>query len=197
MAMTLKIKTNHPNASVQTKKSTTSSVKCEGFAHCFLRFQWRGASWILARRRSIRNITLKLYADSAKQFVGNGQNCWKTNHGFCNHDNEPAHTHRCLNVSFWPKTKKKLIMPQPPYTSDLAPVDFFLFRKLKTPMKGKRFAAIEEIKEKSKEELLAISKSVFQKCFQDWKKRWHRYIISDRVLWFKNKPLNPESEIFF
>ena len=40
-------------------------------------------------------------------------------------------------------------MPQPPYSSDLVPVDFFLFRKLKTPMKGKLFATIEEIKEKS------------------------------------------------
>ena len=43
---------------------------------------------------------------------------------------------------------------------DLAPADFFLSPKLKTPMKGKSFATIEEIKEKSKTELLAISKSV-------------------------------------
>ena len=33
MAMTLK-----------PEKETPSSVKCEGFAHCFLRLQWRGAS---------------------------------------------------------------------------------------------------------------------------------------------------------
>ena len=44
-------------------------------------------------------------------------------------------------------------------------------------MKGKRFAMIEEIKEKSKQDLLAIPKSDFQKCFEDWKKRWHKYII--------------------
>ena len=37
-------------------------------------------------------------------------------------------------------------------------------------MKGKHFAATEEIKEKSKQELLALPKSVFQKCFEDWKK---------------------------
>ena len=40
--------------------------------------------------------------------------------------------------------------------------DFFLFPKLKTLIKGKRFATIEEINEKSKEELLAIPKSAFQ-----------------------------------
>ena len=44
---------------------------------------------------------------------------------------------------------KVVIMPQPPYSSDLAPAEFFLFPKLRTPMKGKRFATIEEMKEKS------------------------------------------------
>ena len=43
-------------------------------------------------------------------------------------------------------------MPQPQYSSDLASADFFLFLKRKTPVKGKRFAMIEEIKEKSKQE---------------------------------------------
>ena len=43
-------------------------------------------------------------------------------------------------------------------------------------MEGKRFATIEEIKEKSTQELLAIPK-VFQKCFEDCKKRWHKRII--------------------
>ena len=33
------------------------------------------------------------------------------------------------------------------------------------------FATIDEIKEKSKQELLVIPKSVFQKCFEDWKKK--------------------------
>ena len=47
-------------------------------------------------------------------------------------------------------------------------------------MKGMRFATIEEeIKEKSKQELLAIQKNVFQKSFEDWKKRWHKFIISE------------------
>ena len=44
---------------------------------------------------------------------------------------------------------------------------------------GKRFATIEEIKEKSKQELLLIPKKAFLKRFEDWKKRWHKYIISD------------------
>ena len=49
-------------------------------------------------------------------------------------------------------------MPQLPYAPDLAPADFFLFPKLKTQMKGKHFAMIEEIKEKSKQELLVFTR---------------------------------------
>ena len=43
-------------------------------------------------------------------------------------------------------------------------------------MKGKHFVTIEKIKEKSKRELLGISKSAFQKCFEDWKKRCVNFI---------------------
>ena len=38
---------------------------------------------------------------------------------------------------------KAVIMPQPPYLPDLIPADFFLFPKLKVPMKRKYFATIE------------------------------------------------------
>ena len=55
---------------------------------------------------------------------------------------------------------KTVSISQPPYSPDLAFADFFLFPKPKTPMKGKRFAMIEERKEKSKQELLAIKKRV-------------------------------------
>ena len=54
--------------------------------------------------RSIRNATMKLWANCAKQFVKNAQNCGKTNHGFrimIMHQ----FTHRCLCVGLWPKTK--------------------------------------------------------------------------------------------
>ena len=60
-------------------------------------------------------------------------------------------------------------MPQPPYSLDSANANFFLFPELKTPMKAKHFATIEEIKENSKQELLAMPK-----------KRWHKCIISEK-----------------
>ena len=35
---------------IKTEKRTSSLVKCEGFAHCFLRLLWSDASRILATR---------------------------------------------------------------------------------------------------------------------------------------------------
>ncbi|UYV65284.1 hypothetical protein LAZ67_3003806 [Cordylochernes scorpioides] len=57
--------------------------------------------------------------------------------------------------------------------NDLAPCDFFLFPKLKRPMKGRRYATLDEIKTASKEELKKILKNDFLMCFEDWKNRWH------------------------
>ena len=91
------------------------------------------------------------------------------------HDKAPAHTSMFV-VDFLAKNKT-VIMLQPSNSPDLAPADFFLFPKLKTPMKAKRFAMIEEIEEKSKQELLAIPKRAFQKCFEYWKKCCQQCII--------------------
>ena len=46
-------------------------------------------------------------------------------------------------------------------------------------MKGRRFATIEKIKIASLEELKTIPKSDYQKCFEDWKKRCHKCIMSE------------------
>ncbi|UYV74070.1 hypothetical protein LAZ67_11002028 [Cordylochernes scorpioides] len=45
-------------------------------------------------------------------------------------------------------------------------------------MKGQRYAMLDEIKTASKEELKKIFKNDFLKCFEDWKNRWHKCIIS-------------------
>ena len=90
---------------------------------------------------------------------------WKNQSWILHHDNVLVHT--SMLVRMFLAKNKTVIMPQPRYSSDLAPVDYFFFPKLKILIKGKRFATIEEIKEKSKQKLLEIPKSVFQKCYKD------------------------------
>ena len=57
---------------------------------------------------------------------------------------------------------KNVIMTQPPYSQGLAPADFFLFSKLTTPIKEKRFATIEQIKDKAVGGTIKRVSEVFQ-----------------------------------
>ena len=100
---------------------------------------------------------------------------WKNQSWILHHNN--AHSSH-IEASGW-VFGQKWNRNHTSYSPDLAPAGFFLFPKLKTPLKGKRFAMIEEIKEKSKQELLVITKSAFQKCFDDWKKCWHKCIVTE------------------
>jgi len=67
------------------------------------------------------------------------------------------------------------VVPQPPYSPDLAPADFFLFPKLKSTLKGRRFDTFDEIQKNSKKELFAIPKE----AFQSWQKCWERCVASE------------------
>jgi len=70
------------------------------------------------------------------------------------------------------------VVPQPLYSPDLAPADFFLFSKMKSSLKGHRLQKVEEIEENSIRDLRAIPQNTFQNAFQNWKKHWKRSIKS-------------------
>jgi len=82
------------------------------------------------------------------------------------HDNAPAH--RYFKVSQFLAKNKMTVIPQPPYSPDLAPCDFSLFPKLKLRMKGRRFNTTEEIQKESQRVLDTIPKKDFQEYFQAW-----------------------------
>jgi len=70
------------------------------------------------------------------------------------------------------------VVPQPPYSPDLAPAEFFLFPQLKSSLKGRRFQTIEEIEENWTWDLRAMPQNKFQDALQNWIKRWERCIKS-------------------
>jgi len=72
---------------------------------------------------------------------------WRCNSWVLHHDNAPAH--RSSLVSDFLEKHGTITVPQLPYSSDLAPADYFLFPKLKMRLKGRRFQVIEEIKKES------------------------------------------------
>ena len=78
---------------------------------------------------------------------------------------------------FWAKNNMTVI-PHPSYSPEPAPCHFFLFPRMKGQMKGKRFADVSEVKKKTVDVLKNISTEEFQKCFQQWEKRWCKCIES-------------------
>jgi hypothetical protein len=56
--------------------------------------------------------------------------------------------------------------------------DFFLFPRLKSTRKGKRFQDVAEIQLNTTRQLQAIPKQSYQTCIEKWKYRWNRCIQS-------------------
>jgi len=93
---------------------------------------------------------------------------WTNNTRMLHHDNAPAHA--SLLIREFLTIHETTVVPQPPYSPDLAPADFFLFPQLKSSLKGRRFQTIEEIEENWTRDLSAFPQNKFQDAFQNWKK---------------------------
>jgi len=70
------------------------------------------------------------------------------------------------------------VVPQPPYSPDLAPCDFFLFPRLKRELKGKHWESVENIHKHVTEILKDIPVEEFQHVFQAWQTRLRKCIDS-------------------
>jgi transposase len=92
------------------------------------------------------------------------------------HDSAPPHA--SLLIREFLAKEETIVLPQHPYSPDLAPADFFLSPKLKSTLKGRRFQTVEEINENSRQGLRAIPQNTFQDAFQNWKKCWEQCINS-------------------
>ena len=60
------------------------------------------------------------------------------------HDN--CRFHKVRNVQAIIANRGFTELPHPPYTTDLAPYDFFLFKHLKKYLRGRKFASDDDLK---------------------------------------------------
>ncbi|UYV74153.1 hypothetical protein LAZ67_11002258 [Cordylochernes scorpioides] len=79
------------------------------------------------------------------------------------HDNARPHT--AVTVQLYLAKHGIALLPQPPYSIDLAPKDFFLYPNIE--------------KVNTKNILKSLNDEDFQRCFEIWKKRWNKCIDSD------------------
>jgi hypothetical protein len=70
------------------------------------------------------------------------------------------------------------VVHHPPYSPDLAPCDFFLFHRLKSTLKGKRFQDVAEIQLNTTGKFQAIPKQAYQTYIEKCKDHWNRCVHS-------------------
>jgi len=98
------------------------------------------------------------------------------NHWMLHHDNAPCHM--VISVIEFLAKKCIPVVPQPPYSPDLSPCDFFLFPALKFYLKRRHFVTVENIEKAVTDQLKVIPVSDFQHCSEEWEQRLQRCVAS-------------------
>lgn len=101
---------------------------------------------------------------------------WVENNWFLMHDNAPAH--RAIIVKNFLARHNITALDHPPYSPDLSPPDYFLFPRLKSHLKGRRFNA-EEVIANATRALRRVSQNGFQACFQELYTRWQKCVVAE------------------
>ena len=91
-------------------------------------------------------------------------------------DNAPCHTAVFINECLAEKSIP--VFPQPPYSPDLSPYDFFLFPRLKNHLKGRHLGTLDNIQTSATDGLKGIPVEAFQHCYERWKQRLRRCIAT-------------------
>ena len=85
-------------------------------------------------------------------------------------DNAPVHN-SILVTDYLTKLGIKIV-PQPPYSPDLAPCDILLFPKLKENLRGCRYETIEDMKEAVTKVMDTLTQEDFHGAFQKFLERY-------------------------
>jgi len=102
---------------------------------------------------------------------------WDVKNGdwLLHHDNVPAHISLVVREFL---IKKKTWPLFPTLLIHFATCNFYVFPKMKFPLKGRRFISTEKIKAESQQVLNTLMPADLNECFLKWQNRWDRCIQS-------------------
>lgn len=93
------------------------------------------------------------------------------------HDNARPHTandtQKLLDELDWE------VLSHPPYSPDIAPSDFHLFRSLKKWLKGRRFGSIDEVREGIQQYFDSKDLDFYQRGINNLVDRWEQVVAFD------------------
>jgi len=121
-------------------KSTASSVQCESDVDLFFYCEFLSCGQLVNKE-----YYLKVKKRLGKAVRRKRPDLWSGKNWLFHHDKAPAHS-SVLIRDFLTQHETTLV-PQRPYSSDVAPADLFLFTKLKSVLNRRRFESFEKIKE--------------------------------------------------
>lgn len=90
------------------------------------------------------------------------------------HDNAPIHT--CRTATAAVEDCGFEVVSHPPYSPDLAPSDFALFKHLKRYLKGHQFSSADVLKEKVAKILESLPPDFFKNAFLELIRRWQKCV---------------------
>lgn len=90
------------------------------------------------------------------------------------HDNASSHTSGETDRYF--RKWKVARTGHPPYSPDLAPLDFFYISRIKKQLRGRRFQSEKELVKATDDAIKSITKAEHKRCFMHWFERMRRCI---------------------
>ena len=158
------------------RESVAKSQQDHDHVNCVFFFIGKVLSMLLQARQLIRSTTSMSFISWEMQYDKNGHSYEQLLLGnFIRAMCLLMHLISCRN--FWQNIKSARWLSTP-YSPHLVPCDFWLFPKLKSPLKGKRFQTIDEIQENTTGQPMVIPTKDFAERFEQWKRRWKNCVRS-------------------
>uniref|UniRef100_A0A2S2NRT1 Mariner Mos1 transposase n=1 Tax=Schizaphis graminum TaxID=13262 RepID=A0A2S2NRT1_SCHGA len=143
----------HTLASPRQKKGRMSKSKIKTMLICFYDSQGIVNKEFIPQGQTVNQHFYKEVLERLRKRViwvrPNIKNTW-----VLHHDNAPCH--RVISIIQFLAAKNIPVAPQPPYSPNLSPCDFFLFPRIKIHLKGQHFGTLENIKMYVTDQLKAI-----------------------------------------
>ena len=134
--------------------------------------------WVPTRQTVNKEYYVEVLREFSKRFRRKRPALWKLAQWHFHQDNAPVYNF-ILVTDYLTKMGIKTV-PQPPYSTDLAPCDFWLFPKLR----GCRYETIEEMKEAVTKVIDILTQEDFHRAFQKLLE-WYNKCIAARGDYFK------------